>query len=131
MTMAKAPELFIRALRGMPISCPRPSCTQPVTIEEVSAAHDRVKTFLLQCEACGWEDQVGGAEQIDPPWDESSLMAIIEEHLLHLEPVCPYDQAPLHFHSLPNPRRRARYAIFCYYCGRRTELDWPPEEAKW
>ena len=34
------------------------------------------------------------------------------------------------FTSLPNPRRRARYRISCFYCGRQAEMDWPPPEAK-
>jgi hypothetical protein len=32
---------------------------------------------------------------------------------------------------LPNPRRKARYRISCFFCGRQTELDWPPPDAKW
>ena len=31
-------------------------------------------------------------------------MEMTEEHMLHLEPVCPYDKAPLHFLSSPKVR---------------------------
>lgn len=130
MKMVKAPEAFIHALHKKPMTCPSPDCSGSVAVEERSQSTDRVKSFRLHCEQCDWHDTITGDEQVDPPWDEGSLMEITEEHLLHLEPVCPYDQAPVDFHSLPNPRRRARYRISCFFCGRQEELDWPPEEAK-
>ena len=130
MKMVKAPEAFIHALHKRPIACPAPNCSGSVAVEELSRPTDRVKSFGLSCEQCGWQDTISGDRQMDPPWDEGSLMEITEEHLLHLEPVCPYDQAPVDFHSLPNPRRRARYRITCFFCGRQEILDWPPEEAK-
>lgn len=130
MKMVKAPLAFNQALRKQPVACPTPECPGPVAVEEVSSSGDRVKSFSLRCEQCDWHDIIAGDEQVNPPWDEGSLMEITEEHLLHLEPVCPYDQAPVEFHSLPNPRRRARYRISCFFCGRQEVLDWPPEEAK-
>ena len=130
MRTTKAPLAFIQALHKQAVSCGTPNCQGPVSVEDVSQVADRVKTFVFRCEICHWEERISGDLQEDPPWDEGSLMEITEEHLLHLEPVCPYDQTPVHFQSLPNPRRRARYRILCYYCGRQEELDWPPEEAK-
>ncbi len=130
MNMPKAPAAFIQALHKQPVSCESPDCACSVEVTDISQRADRVKSFRLRCNACQWEDIMTGCPQVDPPWDEGSLMEITEEHMLHLEPVCPYDKAPLDFHSLPNPRRRARYRITCYYCGRQEELDWPPEEAK-
>jgi hypothetical protein len=53
-----------------------------------------------------------------------------EVHLLHEQPSCPFDDTPITFISLPNPRRKARYRLQCYYCGRHTEMNWPPPEAK-
>lgn len=126
----KAPLAFIQALHKQPVACQTPHCEGPVSIEEVSGRTDRVKTFSFRCETCQWQTKIAGQGQIEPPWDQSLLLEITEEHLLHVEPVCPYDQAPVHFQSLPNPRRRARYRITCYYCGRQEEIDWPPEEAK-
>lgn len=130
MKSTKAPMAFIQALHKQPVSCGTPHCGGAVTTEELSQGTDRVKTFSFQCETCQWHETISGHKQVDPPWDHSSLLEITEEHLLHVEPVCPYDQAPVHFQSLPNPRRRARYRITCFYCGRQEELDWPPEEAK-
>lgn len=130
MKMVKAPEAFIQILHKRPVACGISGCSGPVAVEELSLPTDRVKSFHLTCEQCEWQDTITGDRQVDPPWDEGSLMEITEEHLLHLEPVCPYDQSPVDFHSLPNPRRRARYRISCFYCGRQEELDWPPEEAK-
>jgi hypothetical protein len=130
MKMTKAPAAFIQALHKRTIACPTPRCGGLLAVEEVTRPADRVKSFELRCEHCDWRDTITGEMQVDPPWDEGSLMEITEEHLLHLEPVCPYDLAPVDFHSLPNPRRRARYRISCFFCGRQVELDWPPEEAK-
>ena len=126
----KAPERFIQALNKRPISCLTSQCPGPVAVEDLSQSTDCVKSFRFQCKQCDWKDTIAGDVQRTPPWDEGALMEITEQHLLHLEPVCPYDQAPVHFHSLPNPRRRARYRISCFFCGRQEELDWPPEEAK-
>ncbi|MEJ2232086.1 MAG: hypothetical protein P8X46_13010, partial [Nitrospirales bacterium] len=97
MKMVKAPEAFIQALHKRPITCPLPHCSGPVAVEELSRSGDRVKSFGLRCEQCDWRDTITGDMQEDPPWDEGSLMEITEEHLLHLEPVCPYDQAPVDF----------------------------------
>ena len=130
MTVSKAPRTFIQALHKQSVSCEGRDCTSAVEVTDTSQKTDRVKSFKLQCGSCHWEQTISGRLQLEPPWDEGSLMEITEEHLLHLEPVCPYDQAPIQFHSLPNPRRRARYRITCWYCGRQEELDWPPEEAK-
>ena len=43
---------------------------------------------------------------------------------------CPNDGTPVVFTSLPNPRRKGRYRLSCYYCGRQAEMDWPPPEAR-
>src|SRR3989454_5307419 len=43
---------------------------------------------------------------------------------------CPFDHTPIVFISLPNPRRKARYRLACFYCGRQAEMDWPPPEAR-
>ena len=126
----RAPEQFIQALNKRPISCPQSPCSGPVAVEDDSQSTDCVKSFRFRCTQCDWEETIVGQVQTNPPWDEGALMEITEQHLLHLEPVCPYDLAPVHFHSLPNPRRRARYRISCFFCGRQEELDWPPEEAK-
>lgn len=130
MKFTKAPLAFTQALHKQPVSCGTLSCQGPVAVADLSQSGDRVKTFAFQCETCDWKETIAGDKQYEPPWDEGSLMEITEEHLLHLEPVCPYDQSPVNFQSLPNPRRRARYRITCHYCGRQEELDWPPEEAK-
>jgi hypothetical protein len=53
-----------------------------------------------------------------------------EAHLLHDQPTCPFDDTPITFISMPNPRRKGRYRLLCYYCGRHTEMNWPPPEAK-
>ena len=126
-----APETFIKALQHEPITCPRTACAAPVDCTEVSSPQERVKTYHLRCEVCGWDERVGGAEDGAAQWDEAELQAIIDEHLPHLQPVCPYDRAPVVFTSLPNPRRKARYRIACFYCGRQAEMDWPPQETKW
>ncbi len=121
-----APDAFIKALQHEPITCPQEACSRHVACTEVSHSQDRVKSYQLRCDACGWEDRIGGYEDDATEWEEAELQAIMDEHLLHLQPVCQYDQAPVVFTSLPNPRRKARYRISCYYCGRQIETDWPP-----
>ena len=121
-----APDAFIKALQHEPIVCLSPACSRHVACTEVSHPQDRVKSYQLRCDACGWEDRISGSADDATEWEEAELQAIMDEHLLHLQPVCPYDQAPVVFTSLPNPRRKARYRISCYYCGRRIEMDWPP-----
>ena len=126
-----APENFVKALQHEPIPCATLTCRGYVDCTDMSQAHDRIKTFHLHCTVCGWEDHVHGLDEPGMPWSEAELQGIIEEHLLHLQPICPFDQAPVIFTSLPNPRRRARYRIACHYCGCSVEMDWPPQEAKW
>ena len=126
-----APQSFIRALQHEPIACGVSACPGQVECVEVSQHQDRVKTYHVQCLLCGWEEQVRGYEELGQPWADAELEAIIDEHLLHLQPICPHDSTPIVFTSLPNPRRRARYRIACYYCGCQVEVDWPPQETKW
>ncbi|GJL65292.1 MAG: hypothetical protein NPIRA05_02630 [Nitrospirales bacterium] len=131
MNVMNAPSAFIQALHKASVTCRTPDCQGAVTVVDLTHRHDLVKTFSFHCDRCNWKEEIPGALQTDPPWDEAALIEITEEHLLHLEPVCPHDNAPVHFHSLPNPRRKARYQISCHYCGRQAELEWPPAEAKW
>jgi len=141
-----APDAFIKALRHEPITCFRGACPGHVDCAEVSLPQERVKSYRLRCDVCDWEECIRGHEDgasqweeaelqaiidehllhLPSQWEEAELQAIIDEHLLHLRPECPYDQAPVVFTSLPNPRRKARYRISCYYCGRQVEMDWPP-----
>ena len=125
-----APQQFVKALQREPIPCGRPGCPGPVETIDQSQLHDRVKTFGLKCERCGWQDQVTGREALTPPWDEASLLDMAYEHLMHQQPKCPNDETPVVFTSLPNPRRRARYRLSCFYCGRQAEMDWPPPEGR-
>ncbi len=126
-----ASQLFVKALQRQPISCPTPGCPGPVESNDTSQAQDQVKTFNLRCLRCGWQELVIGHQQQNPPWEDASRLTMTEAHLLHLQPTCPYDEAPVLFTSLPNPRRKARYRITCYYCGRQIDVDWPPPESKW
>ena len=121
---------FLRALQKDPLQCMRPECGGAVASEDLSQLHDRVKTFELRCERCDWRDRVTGREQLTPPWDETVLLDMAYEHLMHQPAVCPHDDMTIVFTSLPNPRRQARYRVSCYYCGRQAELVWPPQESR-
>jgi hypothetical protein len=123
-------QQFVRALQREAVPCGRPGCPGPVEVSDVSQPLDRVKTFALRCQQCGWLNRVSGLEQVTPPWDEAALLVMADEHLMHQQPTCPFDGTPVIFTSLPNPRRRARYRISCFYCGRHAEMDWPPAEAR-
>jgi uncharacterized Zn-finger protein len=123
-------QLFIKALQHEPIQCGKAGCAGPVETLDLSQTRDRVKTFDAHCERCGWQMRIGGKEQVTPPWDDASLLMMADEHLMHQQPVCPFDDTPVVFISMPNPRRKAKYRVACFYCGRQIEMDWPPAEAK-
>lgn len=123
-------DLFIHALQHEPVPCGTPGCSGPVQSTDLSQASDRVKTYQFRCARCEWTSRVAGSGPQDPPWDDAALLGMAEEHLLHQQPLCPFDHVPVVFGSLPNPRRKARYRLSCFYCGRQAELDWPPSEAR-
>ncbi len=149
-----AHQRFVKALQGEPLSCDGadPSTELPSTelgasgaspsaslgatcsglmeITDTSQLADRVKTFDLRCQACGRTEHLTGHAQPHPPWDDAALLLMADEHLMHQQPSCPNDGTPVVFTSLPNPRRRARYRISCFYCGRQMEVDWPPPESR-
>lgn len=123
-------QQFIRALQHEPIPCGKSGCAGPVEVHDVSGVRDRVKVFEARCQACGWQARLNGKEQTTPPWDDAAILVMADEHLMHQQPTCPFDGTPVVFTSMPNPRRRARYRISCFYCGRQVEMDWPPPEAR-
>ncbi|MFO0729733.1 MAG: hypothetical protein U0361_01815 [Nitrospiraceae bacterium] len=123
-------ELFIKALQHEPIHCGQTGCPGPVETADLSQTRDRVKTFEARCQRCGWHRRIDGHEQLSPAWDDASVLMMADEHLMHQQPFCPFDQTPVVFISMPNPRRKAKYRAACFYCGRQTEMDWPPPEAK-
>ena len=123
-------QRFVRALQGEPLGCATKGCSGPVEVADTSQVADRTKTFDVRCQTCGWTEHVTGREQTSPPWDDASLLVMADEHLMHQQPACPNDGTPVVFTSLPNPRRRARYRVSCYYCGRRADMDWPPPESR-
>jgi len=127
---SSAPPHFIQALQHEHLSCASPSCSGPVEVHDLSQVRDRVKTFEVKCLRCGWQSKLTGKEQLTPPWDDAAILGMADEHLMHQQPVCPYDDTPVVFTSLPNPRRQAKYRLSCYYCGRQVEMTWPPAEAR-
>jgi len=123
-------QRFVRALQHESVACGRAGCPGPVETADLSQTRDRLKTFEVRCRQCGWHVRLTGREQLSPQWDETSLLMMADEHLMHQQPVCPFDDTPVVFTSLPNPRRQARYRLSCFYCGRQADMDWPPPEAK-
>lgn len=121
-------QLFLKALHKDPILCPRVDCGGLVLAQDLSSVHDRIKTFELKCERCNETDRVSGQAASAQTWDDTAVLDIAYEHLMHQPAVCPNDGMPVVFTSLPNPRRKARYRLSCYYCGSQAELDWPPQE---
>ncbi len=121
---------FVKALQHETISCHTSGCAGPLDVTDLSQVKDRIKTFNLRCPHCGWEGQLRGHETLTPPWDDASLLLMADEHLMHQQPICPFDDTPVVFSSLPNPRRRARYRLSCFYCGRQAEMAWPPAESR-
>ncbi|HLZ35271.1 MAG TPA: hypothetical protein VKP13_14765 [Nitrospira sp.] len=126
----EAHRRFVQALQHEHVTCAKPGCGGPMQVTDVSPHNARVKLFEAQCERCQIAEEITGHEQPTPPWDDASIMQMADEHLMHQQPSCSFDGTPVVFVSMPNPRRRARYRLCCFYCGRQTEMDWPPPEAK-
>jgi len=123
-------QQFVKALQHEPVPCGTAGCPGPVEASDLSALVDRVKTFAVRCQRCGWQTHLKGSNEPFPPWDDGALLTMANEHLLHQQPNCPHDGTPVIFTSLPNPRRGARYRLSCFYCGRQAEMDWPPGESR-
>jgi hypothetical protein len=126
----EAHRRFVQALQHEHLTCIKPGCSGPMDVVDLSQHNARVKTFEAQCERCQMTEKITGREQTTPPWDDASLIQMADEHLMHQQPSCSFDDTPVVFVSMPNPRRRARYRLCCFYCGRQTEMDWPPPETK-
>jgi hypothetical protein len=121
---------FVQALQHEVIFCGQNGCGGPVQALELSDNTARVKTFLLTCGLCGWQAQAEGKEQLEPCWDEAAISEMAYQHLMHVEAACPFDTTPILFTSLPDPRRKAKYRLSCFFCGRQAEIDWPPPESR-
>ena len=121
---------FIQALQHEPILCAQPGCGRPMDVIDHTRHDARIKTYEAVCDRCHTVELITGHEQTSPPWDGASITIMAGVHLLHGQPACPFDGTPITFTSLPNPRRKARYRLSCYYCGRHTEMKWPPPEAR-
>ena len=92
-----------------------------------SRPHQDLRSRMQAMSYEGTDYRQGTAQ---PPWDDASITMMAEVHLLHDQPTCPFDDTPITFTSMPNPRRKARYRLSCFYCGRHAEMNWPPPEAK-
>lgn len=121
---------FVQALQHEKLTCAKPGCGGPMDVIEHTSHLARIKTYEAECERCHTKERITGKEQTSPPWDVASVTMMAEVHLLHDQPTCPFDDTPITFTSLPNPRRKARYRLSCFYCIRHTEMNWPPPEAK-
>jgi hypothetical protein len=121
---------FVQALHHEHLTCLKPDCGGPMKTTDLTPHDARIKTYEAECERCHVTEKITGHEQTSPAWDVASITVMAEMHLLHDQPTCPFDDTPITFTSMPNPRRKARYRLSCFYCGRHTEMNWPPPEAK-
>ncbi len=122
---------FVHALHHDPLVCLKAGCGGPVEITDTTPTdRTHIKTYAGECTRCHARETIAGREALSPPWDDGALTIMAEAHLLHAQPTCPFDDTPVEFISLTSPRRKARYRLCCYFCGRQAEIDWPPPEAK-
>jgi len=126
----QARRRFVQALQHERLSCSSPGCGGAMDVVDHTPHSARTKTYEATCERCHTVEKITGKDNQQPPWDLASITMMAEVHLLHEQPTCPYDDTPITFISLPNPRRKARYRLQCFYCGRHAEMNWPPPEAK-
>ncbi len=123
-------QRFVQTLQHEHLTCAKPGCGGLMDVTDLTPHLARIKTYEAECERCHTKELITGKEQTAPPWDVASITMMAEVHLLHDQPTCPFDDTPITFTSRPNPRRKARYRLSCFYCGRHTEMNWPPPEAK-
>ena len=121
---------FVQALQHEHLTCLKPGCGGAMNVTDHTPHLGRIKIYEAECKQCHSQERITGNEQTTPSWDVASITMMAEVHLLHEQPTCPFDDTPITFTSMPNPRRKARYRLSCYYCGRHTEMNWPPPEAK-
>ena len=121
---------FVQALQHEHLTCAQSGCGGAMDVADHTPHNGRIKSYEAKCERCHATETITGVEQASPSWDIASITMMAEVHLLHEQPTCPFDDTPITFISLPNPRRKARYRLLCFYCGRHTEMNWPPPEAK-
>jgi hypothetical protein len=121
---------FVQALQRETLICAKPGCGGQMDVVDLTPHLARIKMFEAICQRCRAKEPITGQEQTMPQWDVASITMMAEVHLLHDQPTCPFDDTPITFTSMPNPRRKARYRLSCFYCGRHTEMNWPPPEAK-
>ena len=121
---------FVQALQHEHLTCTKPGCGGPMRVADLTPHLARIKNYEAECERCHTKEQIAGKEQATPPWDGASITMMAEVHLLHDQPTCPFDDTPITFTSMPDPWRKARYRLSCFYCGRHAEMNWPPPEAK-
>lgn len=126
----EAHRRFVQALQHEHLTCAKPGCGGPMDVVDHTLHTAKIKTYEATCEQCHTVEHITGKETHQPAWDDASITLMAEAHLLHDQPICPFDETPITFVSLPNPRRKGRYRLLCYYCGRHTEMNWPPPEAK-
>ncbi len=126
----EAHRRFVQALQHEHLTCTKPECGGPMDVVDHTLHSARIKTYEASCERCHSVEHITGKEETHSSWDVASITLMAESHLLHDQPTCPFDETPITFISLPNPRRKARYRLLCYYCGRHAEMNWPPPEAK-
>ncbi len=121
---------FVQVLQHEVLHCLQSNCNGPMHILDLSQPRDVVKTYEGTCTKCQHREHITGQEERIPEWEDAALLEMAYEHLLHQQPECPFDHTPVIFTSLPNPRRKARYRLSCFYCGRQATIDWPPSESK-
>ena len=126
----EAHHRFVQALQHEHLTCAKPGCGGAMDVVDLTPHNARIKAYEATCEQCHLVEKITGREEQQPAWDIASITMMAEVHLLHDQPTCPFDDTPITFISMPNPRRKARYRLTCFYCGRHTEMNWPPPEAK-
>ena len=105
---------FVKALQHEHLTCAQPGCGGAMDVADHTLHNAHIKTYEAECERCHVKEQITGVEQTSPPWDVASFTMMAELHLLHEQPICPFDDTPITFTSMPNPRRKARYRLSCY-----------------
>src|SRR5262249_27278598 len=121
---------FVKVLQHEHITCLKPGCGGARDVADHTPHNAHIKSYEATSERCPVKEKNTGIEKTTPPRDVAPFTIKTGLHLPHEQPVSPLDDTPITFPSMPNPRRKARYRLSCFYCGRHAEMNWPPPEAK-
>ncbi|HWV46550.1 MAG TPA: hypothetical protein VN039_11120 [Nitrospira sp.] len=102
----EAHHRFVLALQHEHLTCTKPGCGGAMAVTDHTLHSARIKSYEAACGRCHTVEKITGKEEHQPSWDVASITLMAETHLLHEQPICPYDDTPITFSPCPIPAVR-------------------------